>query len=237
MYKIPFFIGTFFSWFVPGRYNRRIVRGNINVLFFYVRIKLFIRRVYGEHVKTIRFVRQVSTNRMTCVVNDRYYVKIFRNVSVQQLNAYRDLLNFIRPYLKVKIPDVFVDTSVPMYVADRLPGIDLVKMNKKQVLLHEERIKSQMLSVVAALQNIDVKSIPNYMLYCNALQMNTHTCEMHKINGDFVLAHSDLNASNLMLDKHFNVISILDWDSLHIVNDKSLEYKSFEQLWQKYKHS
>ena len=31
MHKIPFFIGNIASWFVPGCYNRRFVRGHITL--------------------------------------------------------------------------------------------------------------------------------------------------------------------------------------------------------------
>ena len=125
MYKIPFYISGFISYFIPGHYRRRYVRGTINVFFFRVSIAHFVKHIYGVDIKNIRFVRQVSMNRMICVVNDRYYVKIFRDVSVKRLKDYKFLLDFIRPYLKVKIPEIFVHDTIPMYVADKLPGKDM----------------------------------------------------------------------------------------------------------------
>ena len=98
MYKLPFYIGGIISYFVPGRYRRRSVRGQINVFLFRGIINRFVERVYGVRVNNIRFVRQVSMNRMICVVNDRYYVKIFRDVSVKRLKDYKFLLDFIREF-------------------------------------------------------------------------------------------------------------------------------------------
>ena len=234
MYKIPFYIGHIISCFVPGRYRRRRVRGNINVFLFWIPIALFIKRTYGERAKKIRYVRQVSMNRITCVVNDRYYVKIFRNVSVEKLNAFKFLLDFIRPSLKVQIPEVFVDKHIPMYVADKLPGKDMRDFDKQQIIKHEKKIKDQIIDMINAMQNISVKKIPGYERFLSGLQ-NEKT--LVKTDKNSVLAHLDLNASNLLLDDKFNVISIIDWDGLSIVKDKNIDRNSFEKLWNTYKES
>lgn len=236
MYKIPFYLSGFVSYFVPGRYRRRRVRGTINVFLFYIPIARFIRRIYGVKTKKIRFVRQVSMNRITCVVNDRYYVKIFRDVSVKQLNDYKFLLNFIRPHLSVNIPDVFVADYIPMYVADRLPGKDLRDFDKSLIMKNEKKIKTQVLNMIKEMQAIPVKSIPENERFLFTLQQK-RTKEKIKIGRNSVLAHLDLNASNLLMDKDLNVISVVDWDSLSIVSNPQIDKDSFENLWNIFKNS
>ena len=236
MYKIPFYISGFISYFVPGRYRRRYVRGTINVFFFRVSIAHFVKHIYGVDIKNIRFVRQVSMNRMICVVNDRYYVKIFRDVSVKRLKDYKFLLDFIRPYLKVKIPEIFVHDTIPMYVADKLPGKDMRDFDKTSIIKNETKIKSQVMDVIDAMQSIPVKSIPDNERFLFPLQYKKNN-RKNKIGRDSVLAHLDLNASNIRLDDNFNVVSIVDWDSLSIVDSPDIDKNSFEELWEIHKKS
>ena len=236
MYKLPFYIGGIISYFVPGRYRRRSVRGQINVFLFRGIINRFVERVYGVRVNNIRFVRQVSMNRMICVVNDRYYVKIFRDVSVTRLKYYKFLLDFIRPYLKVKIPEIFVHDKIPMYVADKLPGKDMRDFDKSTIIKHEKKIKSQMIEIINALQSVSVKSIPDSERFLLPLQPKKNSIKP-KIGRNSVLAHLDLNASNIRLDDNFDVVSIVDWDSLSIVDSPNIDKDSFEKLWNIYKNS
>jgi len=235
MYRIPFFIGTFISFFIPGRKRRRRVRGAINVFFFYIPIARFIRKTYGVRAKTIRFVRQVSVNRMTCVVNNRYYVKVFRDVSIERLNNFQFLMNLVRPHLSVNIPNVFVAKHIPMYVADKLPGVDLRDMDVAQILKHEKKIKSAVIKMIDDMQSIPVNKIPNNTRFVYGLQdkFPAHP----RITKKSVLAHMDLNASNLLLDNKYNVISVIDWDSLQIVPDPNTDRDSFENLWTIYKNT
>lgn len=236
MYKIPFYISGFISYFIPGHYRRRYVRGTINVFFFRVSIAHFVKHIYGVDIKNIRFVRQVSMNRMICVVNDRYYVKIFRDVSVKRLKDYKFLLDFIRPYLKVKIPEIFVHDTIPMYVADKLPGKDMRDFDKTSIIKNETKIKSQVMDVIDAMQSIPVKSIPDNERFLFPLQYKKNN-RKNKIGRDSVLAHLDLNASNIRLDDNFNVVSIVDWDSLSIVGSPDIDKNSFEKLWEIHKKS
>ena len=236
MYKIPFYISGFISYFSPGHYRRRYVRGTINVFFFRVSIAHFVKHIYGVDIKNIRFVRQVSMNRMICVVNDRYYVKIFRDVSVKRLKDYKFLLDFIRPYLKVKIPEIFVHDTIPMYVADKLPGKDMRDFDKTSIIKNETKIKSQVMDVIDAMQSIPVKSIPDNERFLFPLQYKKNN-RKNKIGRDSVLAHLDLNASNIRLDDNFNVVSIVDWDSLSIVGSPDIDKNSFEKLWEIHKKS
>ena len=234
MHKIPFFIGTFISWFVPGRENRRAVRGKINLFFFYIPIALFIKSTYGESVKHIKFVRQISMKRMTCVVNDKYYVKIFRFVSVKRLNDYKFLLDFIRPYLNVQIPEIFVAKHIPMYVAEKISGKDMRDFDKKIILKNEAKIKKQVFEIIDSLKNIPVDLIPNNNRFAQCVQARGYNVQ-NKIAKGYVLAHRDLNASNLRLDEKLNIVSIIDWDSMCIVANPNTDKEMFEKLWKNYK--
>lgn len=234
MYKIPFYISGLISNLFPGQERRRCVRGNINVFLFRGAIVRFIRRVYGVRVKSVRFVRQVSMNRMTCVVNNRYYVKIFRDVSVARLNDYKFLLDFVRLHIDVEIPTIFVANKIPMYVADKLPGENIHAYDKTAVIRHEKKIKSAVVKMIDDLQSIPVKSIPNKERYLMPLQYKSNK-QKPTIQKNSVLAHLDLNISNLMLDKNYNVVGVVDWDSLSIVNDPNLDRDGFERMWNIYK--
>ena len=236
LYKIPFYIGGVVSWFVFGRYNRRRVRGNINVLLYHFQIAKFIKQTYGEKTKKIRLVRQVSMNRMTCIVNDRYYVKIFRDVNVSQLNNFKFLLDFVQPHLSVLIPKIFVAQNIPMYVADKLPGKVLRDFDKKLIMKNEMKIKKQIIKMIDDMQNISVKKIPEPERFLSGLQEKQNHKNI-KIDDSCVLAHQDLNASNFLLDDKLNLVSVVDWDSLSIVPNRNIDRQGFEKLWTIYKNS
>ena len=235
MHKIPFWIGTFISWFVPGRERRRHVRGVINLFFFYIPIARFINRTYGVRVNKICFVRQISMKRVTCVVNDRYFVKIFRFVSVQRLNDYKFLLNFIRPQLPIQIPEIFVAKNIPMYVADKLAGTDMRDFDKAHLIKKEKHIKQQVFDVIKALRNIDVNAIPDNQRFLTNVQSRGQSSD--SVTKTSVLAHCDLNPSNVRLDKNFNVVSIIDWDSMRIVQNPDTDIDGFNKLWEIFKNT
>ena len=234
MYKIPFYISALISNLFTGQDRRRRIRGNVNVFLFRIPIARFVRRTYGVRVHTIRFVRQVSMNRMTCVVNNRYFVKIFRDVSVAQLNNYQLLLDIVRPHLGVEIPRIFVAKKMPMYVADKLSGKNLHEFGKDNIIKHEKKIKNQIVKMIDELQGISVKSIPNNELFLMPLQ-HKKNAKKPTITKNSVLAHLDLNVSNFMLDDKYNIVGVVDWDSLSIVNDANRDKNDFERLWNIYK--
>ena len=39
------------------------------------------------------------------------------------------------------------------------------------------------------------------------------------------------------MDNNFNVVGIIDWDSMRIVQDSDTDITSFEKLWDIYKNS
>ena len=86
------------------------------------------------------------------------------------------------------------------------------------------------------MQSIPVKSIPDNERFLFPLQYKKNN-RKNKIGRDSVLAHLDLNASNIRLDDNFNVVSIVDWDSLSIVGSPDIDKNSFEKLWEIHKKS
>ena len=77
MSKIPFYVGNVITWFVPDGARRARVRGAVNIALYRPRISAFIKRVYNEKIRTIKFIRQINLNRFVCLVNNKYYVKVF----------------------------------------------------------------------------------------------------------------------------------------------------------------
>lgn len=234
MYRLPFFIGNFLACFVPGPERRHRVRGYTNIILYYIPIVFFIRRVYGERVKKISFVRQITLNRMTCIVNDKYYVKVFRNVSVEKLNNYKFLLNLVRPKLKINIPVIHVAKHIAMYACEKLPGKSIYAFKRKDVLKHEDKIQKQVFDVIKTIQKIPFNSIMNNERFKFSMQpQRTKEKPYHKDVA--VLAHFDLNEGNLLLDRNYNIKSIIDWDSLSMAKNPNTDKEIFLKHWARYK--
>ena len=220
MYKSPFYIGNFISCFVPGSERRHRVRGWVNVVLYYIPIKMLIRRVYGVPVKKIKFVRQITLNRMACVVNDKYYVKVFRNVSQKQVANYKYLLDFIRSKVNVNIPKIYVAKHN--------------SFNKSDVLKHESEIKKQVFDVIKSLQKIPFDSIIDNERY--KFSMQPQRAKEKPYHKDIsVLAHFDLNETNILFDDKYNIISIIDWDSLSMAKNPNTDKEIFLKYWTRYK--
>lgn len=234
MYKLPFYIGNFMACFVPGPERRHRVRGWVNVILYYIPIKMLIRRAYGVPVKKIKFVRQITLNRMACVVNDKYYVKVFRNVSQKQVANYKYLLDFIRSKVHVNIPKIYVAKHIPMYVCEKLPGRGIYSFNKSDVLKHESEIKKQVFDVIKSLQKIPFDSIIDNERY--KFSMQPQRAKEKPYHKDIsVLAHFDLNETNILFDDKYNIISIIDWDSLSMAKNPNTDKEIFLKYWTRYK--
>ncbi|MCR4917774.1 MAG: hypothetical protein K5912_02395 [Alphaproteobacteria bacterium] len=233
MNKIPFLIGNFFACFVPGSERRSACRGKVNIFFFRFKIAGFIKRVYGEKLHTVKFVRQHTLNRVVCLVNDKYYVKIFRTVSLEQLNNFAFLVNYVRPYISVQIPNIIVDKKIPMYVCEKLDGIGIESFDSKFVLKNEKKFLNQVLKIIKELQSVDVDKIPDNKRFESSMQprrLDYPEQGMHK-----VLGHFDLNETNFLFDKDFNIVAVLDWDALSIANNQETDKNIFIKFWNRYK--
>ena len=234
MNKLPFYIGNIVSCFVPNNKRRSRVRGWINVMLYRHRIMSFVKTSYGVKPKHVRFVRQITLNRMTCVVDNVYYVKIFRNVTVQQLENFKFLLDFIRPYINVEIPDIIVDKRMPMYVCKKIPGRPISDFDAEFVLKHEKSFLSQVADIIAQLQSVDVKSVPGWERFVFSMQPE-RTVEKPCDSEHMVFAHFDLNRTNFLFDDDFNIIGLIDWDTLSVAKNPETDWDIFMKYWNNYK--
>lgn len=234
MYKIPFEFGNLLACFVPGNKRRARVRGWVNVILFRPFIMSFVRRTYGIKPKSVRFVRQKTLNRIVCVVDEKYYVKIFRNVTVKKLQDFKFLMDFIRTYISVEIPVIFVSKHIPMYVSEKIPGRNVREFDKNLILNNENKIVSQVKNVIQELQKIQISQIPNNERFVFSMQPERSVekpCERpHQ-----VLAHFDMNETNFLFDDDLNLLGVIDWDTISIAQNPDTDFNIFSKHWTRYK--
>lgn len=230
MYKIPFAVGNILSWFVYGSERRKRFRGKVNVLLFRPYIARFIKRTYGERMKTLRFVRQRTLNRFIAVANGKYYVKIFRNVTRQQICDFCELMDIVKTAVKVETPVCIVDRKIPMYVCEKNSGVSLYSFDTEYVLKNADKIGAQIRDIIIQLQSIDVDAIPNNERFITNIQ-NHRSAELPCQNCKRVLAHFDLNPSNLLVDNDLNILSVIDWDTVSIANNPNTDWRVFVKQW------
>lgn len=228
MNKLPFYLGNLAACFVFGSENRSRVRGTVNIYFYKFQIKRFLSKQLHTKLRTLRFVRQRTLNRVVCVVNDEWFVKIFRNVSNARLKDFEFISNYIRPYISVHIPKVIVSDKYSMYACRRVVGRNIDSFSKDEILQNKDKIQEQVFKIIDELQAIDVNTIPNHERFLTSLQ--TRMREKDGINKP-VLAHFDLNVSNLLFDDDLNIISVIDWDSLSIAKSPETDKIYFTRYY------
>ena len=236
MSRIPFYIGNFVAMFVPNGGRRMRVRGNINRVLYTPRIKRFIWRIYHERVKSIKFVRQINLNRVCLVVNDKYYVKIFRNITQQRVKDYEELMNFIQPRISITMPKVYADNKMAMYVSEKIPGRDIEHIDWKDILKNEDKIVSQVKKLISEIQAIKIDSIPNHERFMHSLQPERMP-EPETDKPQYVLAHFDLNESNFMFDDDINICGVIDWDMCSITKNPDTDMSIFTFFWNRKKNA
>lgn len=233
MSKIPFYIGNFLAIFVPDGARRARVRGNVNMALYTPRIKHFIKRVYDEPVKSIKFIRQINLNRVCLCVNDRYYVKLFRNITPERVKNYKELMDFIAPRISVRMPVVHVDDNMAMYVSEKIPGRGIKSFDDATILKNEDKIKSQVEKIIAEIQSIKLDSIPDVKRFVHSLQPERAT--EPPINKPCpVLAHFDLNETNLLFDDDMNIIGVIDWDMCSVAQNPNTDMFVFNRFWNRF---
>ena len=233
MSKIPFYIGNFLAIFVPDGARRARVRGNVNATLYAPRIKHFIRRVYGENVKKIRFVRQINLNRVCCVANDKYYIKLFRNITPTRVKNYQELMDFIRPRISVCVPKVYADDKMAMYVSEKIPGREIKTFDDATILRNENKIKEQVFEIIKEIQNIKLDDVPNVKRFVHSLQPERNAEPPIK-KPHPVLAHFDLNETNLLFDDDMNIVGIIDWDMCSIAKNPDTDLHVFNFFWNRF---
>lgn len=237
MSKIPFYVGNFLAMFTPGGERRAFVRGNVNIILYTPRIRRFIKRVYNDKLKTVRLVRQINLNRFVCVVNDKYYVKVFRNISLERLQEHKFLVDFVRPYLSVTVPDMHVDNKIPMYVSKKIDGRRIEDFDFKTILKNEDKIKGQIVNIIKEIQSVDVNSIPDNQRFLHGLQPERQPEKAIQSGKKVkpVLAHFDLNETNLFFDDDMNITGIIDWDTLSIAKNPDTDMNVFMLFWNRFR--
>ena len=120
MMKFPFYIGNFLACFVLGARRRSNARGNVNNFFYSPVVAHFIKKVFGEKAHTIKFVRQHTPSRFVCVVNDKYFIKIFKKMSHEKLENFEFLVNYVRNNVFVNIPKVYIGKADNIYATEKI---------------------------------------------------------------------------------------------------------------------
>lgn len=233
MNKIPFFIGNLVACFVPNNRRRERVRGRINLFLFRPYVSRFIKSVYGEKVKSLKLVRQRTLKRVIFVVNDKYYIKVFRSVTKQALFDFIELMDIVRKVIPVEVPVMVVDKKIPMYACVKNTGRGIHSFDKQFVLKHQAKIHKQIHNIIKQLQTIDVDKIPNNERFIKDIQGR---CRLGKPDSDCrgVLAHFDMNPSNFLFDDDLNVTAVIDWDNISVTYDVDSDWLMFNKNWDIY---
>ena len=237
MFSLPFYISNLMSCFVRKKDSRHRLRGRVNTFLYKPFIARFIRETFNEKVKTIQYVRQHTMGRCVCVVNDEYFVKIFRNMSKNRLLNFEFLVNYICKFINVDIPRVYAAKNNHMYATKKTAGVSIYYFDKELVLKNEQKILTQVDNIIHQLQSIDLKKIPNAERFCTALESTSKDIKNESITPDSVLSHGDLNVRNFLFDEHLNICGLIDFDSMRITNDREYDKKIFIKYWERYKKS
>ena len=112
--KLSFLVGMLLSVFVRNTQKRRRLRGSINLFFLRPYIARFMKKAYGIKIKSLTFVRQQSLNRVVGLINGKYYVKIFRNIPVQRIRDFAELMNIVEKHLDITVPHIVADDKISM---------------------------------------------------------------------------------------------------------------------------
>jgi hypothetical protein len=235
MVGVPFYISNFVSWFIKKQSVRHRVRGRVNSFLYTPIIKRFIKKTFHEKTKTVCFVRQHTPSRFVCVVNDKYFIKVFKHNPWKRMKNFEFLVNYIAKKMSIKIPRVYVSKNNHMYATPRIQGRSLYDFDKEFVLKHEKKILIQVDKIIRELQSIDIHKIPNATRFTKALESTSHNVKPEPITADSVLTHNDLNVRNLLFDKDMNICGLIDFDGLCITNDKTHDKQTFMKYWNRYK--
>jgi thiamine kinase-like enzyme len=186
-----------------------------------------------KKINSVRFIRQNTLNRIVCVVNDTYFVKIFRNVTVRRLKDFAFLSEYVEKRMKVIVPHVIVHNKIPMYVCERVPGKSIEDFDGAYVLKKSEYILKQVHNIIRQLQRIKVADIPNNERFLDSLQQRTKEAKCKKQKP--VLAHFDLNMLNFLFADDLSITSVIDWDTLSIAKNPTTDTTIFLKYWNRYK--
>jgi len=209
----------------------------VNTFLYTPTMSRFVRQIYGEKTQSVKFVRQQTPSRFVSVINDKYFVKVFKHNMKPRLKNFEFLVNYIRDFIDIPIPKVYVSKNNHMYVTELLDGYSIHYFDKEYVLQHEEKIINQVKHVIQQLQSIDVHKIPNPQRFENPLEKTHKQMECETLTNHSVLAHNDMNVRNFLFDKDLNICGFIDFDALAITNDADKDMRIFMKYWKQYKES
>ena len=167
------------------------------------------------------------------IANGKYYIKIFRNVTHQQLCDFVELMDVVRKTISVETPRIFVDKRLPMYVCMKNSGFSIHSFDKEFVLKHQDKIHAQARKIIEELQSIDVKKIPHYERFTNNM-LGRHYREKPCEKCQPVFGHFDMNPSNFLFDDKMNILTVIDWDEIAIANNPDTDWNIFMWNWNIY---
>lgn len=237
MNALPFYIGNFLSCFVLNGEKRHKIRSNINFALYKKPVARVIKQVFNEEVKDIKFIRQHTPSRFVCLVNDKYFVKIFKNSSKKRIKNFEFLVNYVRKFMDVNIPKVYTSNDGHTYITEIIPGTGIYAFDKEFALKNEEKFLKQSSHIISQLQSIDLKKIPDAKRFTIALESTSKKTKIENLTNESVLAHLDLNVRNFLFDKDFNICGLIDFDSMCIINDKNKDMQIVVKYWERYKKS
>ena len=237
MITLPFYISNILAGFVKTQAKRHLLRGRVNSFFYTPTMMKFIKETYGEKTENVKFVRQHTPSRFVSVINNKYFIKVFKHNMGSRLKDFEFLVNYVRDFMDVPIPKVYVSKNNHMYVTEMLDGFSIHYFDKEFVLKHEEKIINQVKKIISQLQSINVHKIPDAERFQSPLEKTDKKIQTEKLTPESVLAHNDMNVRNFLFDKDLNICGLIDFDGLSITNDKNKDMQIFMKYWQQYKNS
>ena len=149
------------------------------------------------------------------------------------MKNYQELMEFIQPLISVRMPEVHADDHMAMYVSEKIPGRGIREFDKATILKNEDKIKKQVIEIIKEIQNIKLDSIPGCSRFAHSLQPERAT-EPAIDKPRPVLAHFDLNETNLLFDDDMNIIGIIDWDMCSVAQNPDTDWFVFNRFWNRF---
>ena len=223
--------------FVISQPKRHALRGHVNAFLYTPTMTRLIKKIYGVKTYNVKFVRQHTPNRCVCVINDRYFIKIFKKNMGNRLANFEFLVNYVREKMPVVIPKVFAAENKHMYVTELIKGKSIYDFDVAFVLKNEEKILKNVSKIISDLQSINVHEIPDNERFCVALESPSKNVKIEPITNESVLSHGDMNLRNFMFDDDLNICGLIDFDGMRITNDKNKDMRNFMKYWNRYKEN
>ena len=228
--KMSFLVGVILSAFVRDSQKRRRLRGRINLFLLRPYISRFIKRAYGVKIKSLTFVRQQSLNRVVGLVNGKYFVKIFRNIPVQRIRDFAEIMGVVEKTLTVTVPHIVADDKISMCAYEKIDDVDIVEFDKGLIQKNKSKLFKQTEQIINQLQSINVKKIPNFERFMTDIYGRKYG-NPNRDSRTLVLGHFDINLGNFLYDTKMNISSVIDWDTLAITDDKDGSWNVFMRYW------